>query len=562
MARKTRKRTAAEAASGRCTPERRAWKCAVYARLSSKNNGFSDDGSMKAQIAYVKDVLGQRDDIEFVGVYADNGRTGTTFEGRRGFERLMDEVRAGRVDCIACKDLSRFGRNMYETCTYLERIFPFMGVRFIAVNDGLDTLSGDGGITVPFRNLVNEMYALETSRKVGLIKRRQIAEGKTTYGCARYGYRIDREEHRLVPDEETAPFVPLVFDLYLKGERLLDIADALAEMGAPTPAEHLEAQIVRKGDAPFGHVPWTALYVGKLLDDPVYTGLLVMGKTRQSLFEGVAWHKTGEGERFEFPGAHPALVTRDTWEAAHAMRERRKVAVRERTEALAPKREEMPDLFQGVLFCAECGKAMILDRRFNSKTGEARGSVYKCRQHHGRGCGNDVRIPERVVRMAVMDAIRLQISVGVNFEEILPCLGKEDAVARKRAELQDRAKSLAFELARVVSKRQFVYERYAAGSLDLDSYKSLQRDSGMVLADYEKRLAVARDRLEKFDALMASDQGFDEAVAALKSLDVFSRDLLVALVSSVRVRRDMSIDVEFRFEDWAKRVSQAERALR
>ena len=222
----------------------------------------------------------------------------------------------------------------------------------------------------------------------------------------------------------------------------------------------------------------------------------------------------------------------------------------------------MPDLFQGVLFCAECGKAMILDRRFNSKTGEARGSVYKCRQHHGRGCGNDVRIPERVVRMAVMDAIRLQISVGVNFEEILPCLGKEDAVARKRAELQDRAKSLAFELARVVSKRQFVYERYAAGSLDLDSYKSLQRDSGMVLADYEKRLAVARDRLEKFDALMASDQGFDEAVAALKSLDVFSRDLLVALVSSVRVRRDMSIDVEFRFEDWAKRVSQAERALR
>ena len=200
------------------------------------------------------------------------------------------------------------------------------------------------------------MYALETSRKVGLIKRRQIAEGKTTYGCARYGYRIDREEHRLVPDEETAPFVPLVFDLYLKGERLLDIADALAEMGAPTPAEHLEAQIVRKGDAPFGHVPWTALYVGKLLDDPVYTGLLVMGKTRQSLFEGVAWHKTGEGERFEFPGAHPALVTRDTWEVAHAMRERRKVAVRERAERSPRSARRCPTCSRGSSSAPNAGR--------------------------------------------------------------------------------------------------------------------------------------------------------------------------------------------------------------
>lgn len=562
MARKSRKKAAAEAAARGDAPGKRIWKCAVYARLSNKNNGYAGDGSMRAQIAYVEDVLEQREDIEIVGTYADNGKTGTTFEGRHEFERLMDEVRAGRVDCIACKDLSRFGRNMYETCTYLERIFPFMGVRFIAVNDGLDTLSGDGGITVPFRSLVNEMYALETSRKVGAVKRRQISEGKATFGCARFGYRVDREGRRLVPDEETAPFVPLIFDMYLKGGRLADIADALDEMGAPTPTEHWIAQSGRKEGAPFGFVPWTGLYVGKLLDDPVYTGLLVLGKTRQSLYEGVAWHRTAEDERYEFPGAHPALVSKETWEAVRDMRRLRKVTVRERTEALAPKREEMPDLFQGVLLCAECGGAMLLDRRFNPKTGEARGNVYQCRKHHGRGCANDVRIPERVVRMAVMDAIRLQIAVGVNFEEILPCLGKKDAVARKRAELEERVRKIAVELAGIASKRQYAYERFAAGAMGLDSYKSLQRDSGLLLADCEKKLASARERLAKFEALMASDQGFDEAVAALKGLDVFSRDLLTELVSSVRVHRDMAIDVEFKFEDWTRRVRQAERALR
>lgn len=199
MARKSRKiRSVGQRTN---VPSRHIWKCAVYARLSSKNNGHSDGGSIRTQVDFVSDRIAGKDDVELIGAYVDNGRTGTTFEGRVGFEQLMDEVRVGRVDCIAVKDLSRFGRNMYETGVYLERIFPVLGVRFIAVNDGLDTLDGDGGISVPFRGLVNELYAVETSRKISISKRRDIEEGRVSYRGAFYGYRVLFEERRLVPDE-------------------------------------------------------------------------------------------------------------------------------------------------------------------------------------------------------------------------------------------------------------------------------------------------------------------------------------------------------------------------
>ena len=131
MARKSRK-TAASVAAVSAAPAAKVWSCAVYARLSCRNNGQAGDGSLRAQVDFVRDSLSGMEGVEVVGVYEDNGRTGTTFEGRAAFDALMDEVRAGAVDCIAVKDLSRFGRNMYETSTYLERIFPFLGVRFIA----------------------------------------------------------------------------------------------------------------------------------------------------------------------------------------------------------------------------------------------------------------------------------------------------------------------------------------------------------------------------------------------------------------------------------------------
>ena len=560
MARKSRK-TAASVAAGPAAPAAKVWRCAVYARLSCRNNGQAGDGSLRAQVDFVRDSLSGMEGVEVVGVYEDNGRTGTTFEGRAAFDALMDEVRAGAVDCIAVKDLSRFGRNMYETSTYLERIFPFLGVRFIAVNDGLDTLQGDGGIVVPFKGLVNEMYAAETSRKVSAVKHRQMEEGEVIYGNTCYGYRVVRGKGRLDVDDATAPFVPLAFSMFLDGERLVDIAAALAEMGAPTPADHLDAQSSAGYAGAWRDRPWSARYVAKMLDNPVYVGTLVLGNTYRSLCDGVPAHAVPEGERLVFPDAHPALVPAEVFGRVRAKRRAQKAAKRAQVAAKEADRNAMPDELAGVLFCAECGGRMILDRRFNSKTGEARGSVYKCRRHHGRGCGNDVRVAERALRIAVMDEVRVQVSMALELDRVLPGLRGSEGAVEERRRLQASADALAARAAALSRERQRLYELYACGGVTLAEYKKMQVEADGSAVDCQAALDAANRELADFDALLASDGAFKEAVAALEDLFTFSRDLVLALVRRIEVSRDGGIEIQFRFGDWRDRVASIERRL-
>lgn len=560
MARKSRK-AAASVAAVPAAPAAKVWRCAVYARLSCRNNGLAGDSSLRAQVDFVRDSLSGMEGVEVVGVYEDNGRTGTTFEGRAAFDALMDEVRAGAVDCIAVKDLSRFGRNMYETSTYLERIFPFLGVRFVAVNDGLDTLQGDGGIVVPFKGLVNEMYAVETSRKVSAVKHRQMEEGEVIYGNTCYGYHVVRGEGRLDVDDATAPFVPLAFSMFLDGERLVDIAAALAEMGAPTPVDNLDAQSSAGYAGAWRDRPWSARYVAKMLDNPVYVGTLVLGNTYRSLYDGIPAHTVPEGERLVFPDAHPALVSAEVFGRVRAKRRAQKAAKRAQVAAKEADRNAMPDELAGVLFCAECGGRMILDRRFNPKTGEARGSVYKCRRHHGRGCGNDVRVAERALRIAIMDEVRVQVSTALELDRVLPGLRGSEGAVEERRRLQASVDALAARAAALSRERQRLYELYACGGVTLAEYKEMQAEADGRAADCRAALEAANRELEDFDALLASDVAFEEAVAALEDLFTFSRDLVLALVRRIEVGRDGGIVIEFRFGDWRDRVASIERRL-
>lgn len=560
MARKSRK-TVTSVAAVPAAPAAKVWRCAVYARLSCRNNGQAGDGSLRAQVDFVRDSLSGMEGVEVVGVYEDNGRTGTTFEGRVAFDALMDEVRACAVDCIAVKDLSRFGRNMYETSTYLERIFPFLGVRFIAVNDGLDTLQGDGGIVVPFKGLVNEMYAVETSRKVSAVKHRQMEEGEVIYGNTCYGYRVVRGEGRLDVDDATAPFVSLAFSMFLDGERLVDIASALAEMGAPTPVDHLDAQSSAGYAGVWRDRPWSARYVAKMLDNPVYVGTLVLGNTYRSLYDGIPAHTVPEGERLVFPDAHPALVPAEVFGRVRAKRRAQKAAKRAQVAAKEADRNAMPDELAGMLFCAECGGRMILDRRFNPKTGEARGSVYKCRRHHGRGCGNDVRVAERALRIAIMDEVRVQVSTALELDRVLPGLRGSEAAVDERRRLQASVDALAARAAALSRERQRLYELYACGGVTLAEYKEMQAEADGRAADCRAALDAANRELADFDALLDSDGAFEEAVAALEDLFTFSRDLVLAMVRRIEVGRDGGIAVEFRFGDWRDRVASIERRL-
>lgn len=542
----------------------RVYRAASYARLSVDDESYGTSGSVLNQHAMIRDFADANGGLSIVAEYSDDGFSGSTFENRPGWGSLLADVETGKVDCIVVKDLSRLGRNYLDVSRYLDQVFPALGVRVVAITDGYDSAAEKtpaDALMLPVKNLFNEMYAVETSRKVSAVKHRQMEEGEVIYGNTCYGYRVVRGEGRLDVDDATAPFVPLAFSMFLDGERLVDIASALAEMGAPTPVDHLDAQSSAGYAGVWRDRPWSARYVAKMLDNPVYVGTLVLGNTYRSLYDGIPAHTVPEGERLVFPDAHPALVPAEVFGRVRAKRRAQKAAKRAQVAAKEADRNAMPDELAGVLFCAECGGRMILDRRFNPKTGEARGSVYKCRRHHGRGCGNDVRVAERALRIAIMDEVRVQVSTALELDRVLPGLRGSEAAVDERRRLQASVDALASRAAALSRERQRLYELYACGGVTLAEYKEMQAEADGRAADCRAALDAANRELADFDALLASDGAFKEAVAALEDLFTFSRDLVLALVRRIEVSRDGGIEIQFMFGDWRDRVASIERRL-
>ena len=222
--------------------EQRIYSTGAYVRLSVEDSGEHSSETIEGQKKLLLDFIERTLDLSLYKLYCDNGHSGVNFE-RPGFEQLMEDVKTGKVDCIAVKDLSRFGRNYKETGNYLERIFPFLGVRFIAVNDNFDTLTaerGANGLIVPLKNFINETYSRDISKKVGAALVTKQRNGDFIGAWAPYGYRkCGDNPHKLEPETETAAVVREIFDLRVNGMSYGKIARKLNDDGIISPSKYL-----------------------------------------------------------------------------------------------------------------------------------------------------------------------------------------------------------------------------------------------------------------------------------------------------------------------------------
>ena len=218
------------------------YRTAAYVRLSVEDSGKPGADTIEGQKNLLLRFIEDDPTLTLYRLFCDNGRTGTDFQ-RPEFEKLMDAVKRGEVDCIVVKDLSRFGRNYKETGNYLERIFPFLGVRFIAVNDGFDTLTaqrGADGYLVPLKNLINEVYSKDISKKSGSALAAKQKNGDFIGAWAPYGYRKQPDNPRkLEPDETMAPVVRQIFRWRAEGVSVTQIARRLNDEGVPSPSAYL-----------------------------------------------------------------------------------------------------------------------------------------------------------------------------------------------------------------------------------------------------------------------------------------------------------------------------------
>lgn len=289
-------------------------RTAVYGRLSVENGGNETDESLQTQMLMLYQFVESHPDLKLEESYTDNGYSGTNFD-RPEFVRLMDDVRNGRIQCIVVKDLSRFGRDYLETGYYLETLFPHLNVRFIAVTDEFDSSREEdrSSLAVPIKNMVNEMYAKDISRKMCAASKVRLEKLETLPGgTAPYGYVFSEDRTQYIPDADTAAVVRMSFVWTTMGVSIKNIAERFALMGFDTPGQKRYMQVGRQPKAG----TWRADMVYKILTHPCYTGDLYRGRIRQALYKSEKCHRTSPEEWFVRRNAFEPLVTREDFQTA------------------------------------------------------------------------------------------------------------------------------------------------------------------------------------------------------------------------------------------------------
>ncbi len=272
MARVSRKAALQKQDAPIAAPPERIYNTAIYVRLSVEDNNRSTDNDSLAMQRYMMEkFVNAQPDMRLCTVFTVNGETGTNFE-RPGFESLMDEIRSRKIDCIVVKDLSRFGRNYIEAGYYLEKIFPFLGVRFIAVNDNFDSAKANSGdeLVISLKNLVNDLYARDISKKIISSLSTKQQNGEFIGAFPPYGYlKSTDDRHKLVIDPATAPIVREIFEWRLNEEGIVQIARRLNERKIPSPSMYHYLNGRRKKKPEGAGAVWQAQMVKKITSNPV-----------------------------------------------------------------------------------------------------------------------------------------------------------------------------------------------------------------------------------------------------------------------------------------------------
>lgn len=359
----------------------RIFRTALYVRLSIMDTrDRKDSESLQTQIDYLCGYIAKHPDLELYDCYRDNGETGTNFE-RPGFQRMMEDVKAGRVDCIIVKDLSRFGRDFLETGNFLEKVLPFMGVRFISVNDNYDSIRADSGeaMTIALKNLMNDIYAKDISQKVYSALDTKKRSGEFIGNFAAYGYvKSPEDRHKLAVDPDAAKVVRRIFRMKKNGMSNAAIARTLTAEQIPNPNYHRYLQGVVFTKRFSENSPWQTQTVKHILENPVYLGQMVQGKKITKLHAGQKQKIMPPSEWIIVPNTHEAIIEQELFDAVQAILKVKHEEYHSRLGKYAHFDSE--NIFEGLVVCACCQHNMT---RYKSVYNKGRTVAYHfiCPRH-------------------------------------------------------------------------------------------------------------------------------------------------------------------------------------
>ena len=552
MARKSRKAQAQPVAE--IKKEAAALPTAIYARLSVENSGKDDDGnSLQNQIAVCEDYLDGCPHLRLTEVYSDNGKTGTVFD-RPAWNHLMDDVRTGKIQCIVVRDLSRFGRDYVETGSYLEKIFPALGTRFISVKENFDNFTCGNSmesLSVSLQNLVNAMYSRDISKKVSTALRAQMETGRFRNRNLPYGYLWNGDRTAYVVDEEAAAVVRQIFEWKLREVSVYTIVERLKTGGIESPERHKRRAGSRNGDNIQGE-GWCPSTIRGILQNRAYIGEMICGKSETALYKGLKKRLTEKDNWIVVSDAHPPIVSVSDFEAVE--RQMREDSAHRETamEWSADIRAGMIDLFAGKIFCADCGKRMYYKRQriCGCKNVTFRG-VYDCSTHVRRGhatCFNHF-IRQDALNEKVFNAIRDQLQVALDYERLLLAMRGGSGEASVREKHKAAVASVKLRLNALKKKRAGLYESYVEGILNEEEYAFAKQTYEEQYEALNRLLDEAVERRERFLASISPDNKWLTMMRGAAGMTGLTQELVDAIIEKVLVYGGGRIEVVFNYND-------------
>lgn len=528
---------------------------AIYARLSVENSGKSEKVDVIAnQIEICKSYIAGCPYLDLIDIYVDNGRTGTVFD-RPEFNRLMADIKTGRIKCLVVRDLSRFGRDYIETGTYLERIFPQIGLRFIAIKEHYDSFDTDGSnesLMIPLQNMINSLYSKDISRKVSTALKTQMEQGTFRKRNLPYGYRWDETHSNMVIDEETAGYVKLMFQRKIEGWSVPMILDELDRMGAPNTELRKRQNGTRTGDG-CSCKGWYSSTLYGILTNPHYVGDTVLGRSKRAIYKGIKPHNVkNKDEWIVFPDTHEPIISREDFQKVQdiisAASETRQSKMRQ-SEAI---RATLVNLFDGKIVCADCGKKMYFHRKKVDKRKDgAWYAFYECSTSVGRRYERCTPhyIRQDTLEEKVLAAIQLQVKAAVNYDRLLDKLRGSDGEKNIRDQLNAIITSLNLKLTGVSRKRTRLYEDFAEGILDEEEYTFAKQSYDEQYADLSRRLEEAVQRKSKFSEAMSEDNKWITLMKSVSKATRLSQDLVDEAIEQIRVHDGGSVELVMKYSD-------------
>ena len=519
---------------------------AKYIRLSAEDVDLGKDGKIESnsvtnQRNLLDAVISRTPELadSHVVEFCDDGWSGKNFE-RPGFQAMIAQVRAGKIQCIVVKDLSRFGRDYLTVGNYISSVFPFLGVRFIAVNDGFDSIrpADIDSLETSFKALIYDLYSRDLSRKVRSAKRFRAQQGDFLSPFAPYGYVKDpADRSRLVIDPEAAETVRRIFRMTADGQRKEQLARQLNAEGVPTPMLYKRAAgcTRTKWNNLFDENFWTGGLIYGILRDERYVGRVVYGKHTRDRIGHAHVVRVDREDWIVVDDTHEGIVTQEEFDRAQA-------AIRA-LECGAVKNHRHP--LQKKVRCATCGYAMSRVQGsapyFVCRTSRMN-SAYTCR----------VRIPEADVLDTVSEGLRMQALIAVELRRLWEeqCQGRKKDITATRKKLA----GLREKHQRLSQQVSGLYESFALGEISKAEYLTAKAAAGKQRDDAAVQITELEASLENMDTDGSLRNGFVSAFGKYQEVEEITDEIVADVLKEVHIHPGGRIETVWNYRDELKKL--------